>query len=208
MDDDPKRPRLGDESQFQSYWDWLPAELQQWILRLVRLDAANLLTELVANERTLKLLKQRFNLKRESFRPSWQCVGFMQRVFSRGPLLQQFELRHKTPPLYGQRFFLNNFFTIDGFEGHSLDPPGDIHQGFRNVDALVECGIHRMDCAHSAFDLVNTRIDDQFQEEHGDYSYCCDTFPKLRFLVQTTFSRPPRNRKILLTQRKHNPKFW
>lgn len=170
----------------QSYWDWLPAELQQWILRLVRLDAANQLSELVANPSILRRLQQRFDLQREMFRPSWNDIPFMQRIFTRGPLLQCFRDDHSTPYTRVDKEILNYFFAIDGFEG--CEPMEDTHKRFLNVDALVCCTYKRIYCAYDAWASVNCEI------APDDHEYCCDTVPKLRVLVQTAFQLPPRNR--------------
>ena len=189
--------RTSTERVARSYWDWLPPELQQWILRLVRLDAANQLQQLVANPATLRHLKERFDLQFREFRPSWSDVAFMQRIFTRGPLLRCFRNAHAPPHIDSERRIVNHFFTIDGFEdgfGQSLTEIKDIHKGFRNVDALVCCTITRIYCAYNAWVYVNNDIAEEDVWLPGWNSYCCDTFHELRCLVRTAFLRRPRNK--------------
>ena len=193
--------RTSTERVARSYWDWLPPELQQWILRLVRLDAANLLQQLVAKPGTFKRLKERFDLQREKFRPSWWDIPFIQRRFSQGPLLWYFsEDLHATPYARKHRPVINHFFAVDGFQhgphGPFRQDSDDIDNGFRNVDALVCSSIIRIYCAYGAWQDVNDEIDDEYYQA-GDDNYYCDTFQKLRLLVQRAFQSPPRNRRKL-----------
>ena len=188
--------RTSTERVARSYWDWLPPELQQWILRLVRLDAANLLRELVATPSDLRRLRQRFCLPRTRFPPSWNDVMHMQLIFARGPLLECFRPHRQRRHYDDDRRVVNHFFTIDGYEsisGHWFKNIEYIHEGYRNVDALVCYTVARMYCAYKAWDGVNDEIEEE-RLQAGDDTYCCDTFPQLRFLVKTAFQRPPQNR--------------
>ena len=196
----------------QSYWDWLPADLQQWILRLVRLDAANQLQQLVANPATFRRLRKRFDLQREEFRPSPWDILFIQRYFARGPFLRCFsEALHAKPCAGKHRPAINHFFAADGFEngphGQFIQDSDDIDKGFRNVDALVCSSLTQIYCAHYNFSRVNEEIDDEHYQA-GDNNYYCDTFQKLRLLVQRVFQSPPRNKKYILDKARNFPHSW
>ena len=205
-------PELG-----SSYWDWLPEEVKHLILRFVRLDAARLLHHLVANKATFNRLSTRFDINRDHHRPSWHCVEFMQRVFTRGPLLNIFQKCHYAETSDGRRDHVNHFFAWDGLGGPRR-PPGtpcwweiteDIQPGFRNVDALVECNLERMFCAYTQFENSSNSIEDEIEQAFGPQAvanYYCDTFEKLRSVVKRAFERPPSNRVWLRTIQA--PKSW